>query len=140
MRRRHPATERGLHWRGFILKFACWPIFLAGTLLAIGRAEIPYIPTAKEAQRGRFLRLAWPQLALFVLYAATVWRIITERLYQTVEGSLQLSSEAVWGMVGFATLPMVLSVGSIVAAWRSRYPSAGNAWDKVDVTHLGGPA
>ena len=58
-----PATERGLHWRGLALKIACWPVFLAGTLLAIVRADVPYIPTAKEAVRGRFVRLAWPQLA-----------------------------------------------------------------------------
>jgi cellulose synthase (UDP-forming) len=136
----HPATERGMHWRGFVLKFACWPIFLAGTMLAIARAELPYTPTAKEAQRGRFLRLAWPQLVLFALFVVTVWRLATERLHETVEGSLQLSSEAVWGMVGFATLPVVLSVGAIFAAWRSRYPAAGNPWDAVDVMTLGGSA
>jgi len=136
----HPATERGTHWRGFVLKFACWPIFLAGTLLAIGRAEIPYIPTAKEAQRGRFLRLAWPQLLLFTLYGATVWRVIAKRLHETGEGSLQLSSQAVWGMVAFATLPVVLSAGAVYAAWRSRHPAPGNPWDAVDVTRLGGTA
>ena len=109
-------------------------------MLAIVRAEIPYIPTAKEAQRGRFLRLAWPQLTLFVLFGATVWRIIAERLYQTVEGALELSSQAVWGMVAFATIPVALSVGAVVAAWRSRSPASGNAWDAVDVTQLGGSA
>src|SRR5688572_13545179 len=62
-----PRTERGIHWRGFVLKVACWPVYAAGTLLAIVRADIPYIPTAKEAVRGRFLRLAWPQLLLLVL-------------------------------------------------------------------------
>src|SRR5206468_9128622 len=56
----HPATERGLHLRGLVLKLGCWPVFFAGTLLAVARADIPYIPTAKEAVRGRFLRLAWP--------------------------------------------------------------------------------
>lgn len=136
----HPAIERGMHWRGFVLKFACWPIFLAGTVLAIARAEIPYIPTAKQAQRGRFLRLAWPQLLLFALYVATVWRVVTERLHETVEGSLQLSSQAVWGMVAFATLPVLLSAGAVFAAWRSRYPAPGNPWDTVAVTKLGGTA
>jgi cellulose synthase (UDP-forming) len=136
----HPATERGTHWRGFVLKLACWPIFLAGTVLAIVRAEIPYIPTAKEARRGRFLRLAWPQLALFIVYFATLWRIIAERLYDTLEGSLELSSQAVWGMVGFATLPVVLSGGALYAAWQSRRPAPGNPWDVVDVSRIGGSA
>ncbi|MBW3655548.1 MAG: glycosyltransferase, partial [Gemmatimonadetes bacterium] len=134
----HPAAERGTHWRALVLKFACWPVFLAGTLLAIGRAEIPYIPTAKEARRGRFLRLAWPQLALFALYLATLARVLVERLYETSEGALQLSSQAVWGMVGFATLPVLLSVGVVYAAWQARRPAPGNPWDGIDVTTVGG--
>ena len=101
-----PAAERGLHWRGFVLKLACWPVFLAGTVLAIVRAEIPYIPTAKEAVRGRFLHLAWPQLALLVVFCATVARVGYMRMAVTPEAALQLSAEAVWGMLAFATLPV----------------------------------
>ncbi len=136
----HPTVERGAHWRGLVLKFACWPVFLAGTLLAVGRAEIPYIPTAKEAQRGRFLRLAWSQFLLFFIYLGTVVRVILVRLYFTDEGALQLSSQAVWGMVGFATLPVVLSAGAVYAAWQSRQPAAGNPWDVIDVNAIGGDA
>ncbi|MGH7555787.1 MAG: glycosyltransferase family 2 protein, partial [Longimicrobiales bacterium] len=68
----HPATERGIHWRGLALKVACWPVFMAGTVLALLRADIPYIPTEKRAVRGRFLRLAWPHLVLLFVYAATM--------------------------------------------------------------------
>lgn len=136
----HPSTERGTHWRGLVLKVACWPVFLAGTLLAIVRADIPYIPTPKEAQRGRFFRLAWPQLLLWMVYLPTLWRVVAIRLYETGEGSLELSSQAVWGMVGFATLPVAASVGVIHAAWKSRKPAPGHAWDSVDVASIGGPA
>ena len=51
----HPGSERA-HWRGLLLKMGCWPVFLVGTLGSPCGAEIPYIPTAKEAIRGRFLR------------------------------------------------------------------------------------
>ena len=104
-----PARERGLHWRGAVLKLACWPVFLAGTLLAIVRAEISYIPTAKEAVRGRFLRLGWPELLQMGLYTMTLGWIVYRRLWRTAETALALSSEAVWGMVFFATLPALLS-------------------------------
>jgi cellulose synthase (UDP-forming) len=134
----HRAAEAGTHWRGLVLKFACWPVFLAGTVLAIGRQEIPYIPTAKEAARGQFLRLAWPQLLLILLYVVTVARVIGRRLYETGEGALQLSSQAVWGMVGFATLPVLMSVGVLHAAWAARRPAPGAAWDAIDVTQIGG--
>ena len=78
-----PASERGTHWRGVMLKMACWPISLAGSVLAMVRAEIPYIPTAKEAVRGRFFRLCWPQLLQLGLYTVTLGWIIYRRLWRT---------------------------------------------------------
>ena len=133
------ATERGIHWRGLALKIACWPVFLAGTLLAIVRASVPYIPTAKEAMRGRFVRLAWPQLVLIALYLVTLARVLTLRVFHTGEGSLELSVEAVWGMVALATVPVLASFGALFAAWESRRPPATAPWDSIDVATIGGP-
>ena len=132
------STERGLHWRGLMLKVACWPVFLAGTALAVVRADIPYIPTAKEAVRGRFLRLAWPQLLLIALYITTLARVIRVRAFGTSEGSLELSAEAVWGMIAFATLPVISSLGAIYAAWQARRLPTDAPWDDVDVAAIGG--
>lgn len=126
-----PATERGLHWRGFVLKWACAPVVLAGTLLAIVRVDLPYIPTAKEAVRGRFLRLAWPQLLLIGLYLATLVRVADVRMRATAEAALALSTPAIWGMIVFATLPLLASVGTLRAAWQSRRPAPGAPWDTV---------
>lgn len=133
-----PENERGLHWRGLVLKLACWPTFFVGTLLAIARAEIPYIPTAKEAVRGRFLRLAWPSIVLIGVYFTTLLRVLYVRMYKSTEGSLELSSEAVWGMFAFATLPVIAACGALYAAWRARTPPAGLPWESVDVTAIGG--
>ena len=130
--------ERGLHWRGLMLKVACWPIFLAGTALAVVRADIPYIPTAKEAVRGRFLRLAWPQLLLMIAYLVTVARVIRVRAFGTSEGSLELSAEAVWGMIAFATLPVFSSLGATYAAWQARRLPSDAPWDDVNVSAIGG--
>ena len=135
-----PATERGLHWKGLALKIACWPVFLAGTVLAIVHADVPYIPTAKEAVRGRFVRLAWPQLLLIALYGVTVARVLDVRVFATGEGSLELSSEAVWGMIAFATVPVLASFGALFAAWQSRYPRSTAPWDDIDVASIGGAA
>ena len=132
------ATERGLHWRGLMLKVACWPVFLAGTVLAVVHADIPYIPTAKEAVRGRFLRLAWPQLLLIALYVVTLARVVGVRALGTSEGSLELSAEAVWGMMAFATLPVLASLGALYAAWQARRLPSTAPWDDVDVTEIGG--
>jgi cellulose synthase (UDP-forming) len=131
------ASERGLHWRGVMLKIACWPVFLTGTVLAVFRADVPYVPTAKQAARGRFLRLAWPQLALVGLFGVTLAHVVRTRLL-TTDVSLAVLPEAVWGMVAFAALPVIASLGALHAAWQSRRAPAGSPWDEIDVHTLGG--
>lgn len=135
-----PERERGVHWRGLMLKLACWPVYFLGTLLAVVRADVPYVPTAKEAVRGRFLRLAWPQLGMLAAYALTLAIVLNRRLRHTPEGELALSSEAVWGMMLFATLPAILSAGALFAAWQSRATPPAPPWRSVDVAKIGGPA
>jgi cellulose synthase (UDP-forming) len=132
-------TERGVHWRGMILKLAAWPVFLVGTVFAVLHAEIPYIPTPKEAVRGRFLRLAWPQLMLTALYAITLVRVLYIRAH-VADGSLELSAEAVWGMMAFATLPVVAALGALYAAWQARQRPTSAPWDQIDVAQIGGPS
>ncbi len=129
----HPTVEKGIHWRGFVLKMSCWPVYLLGTILAIFRLDIPYIPTAKEAVQGRFLRLAWPHLILLTAYLITLIYVVHTRLLGTPEGEIMLSSEAIWGMVGFATLSVIMSASSLYAAWEARRPTPGSPWDKVDL-------
>jgi cellulose synthase (UDP-forming) len=113
-------------------------VVLVGTILAIFRADVPYIPTAKEAMRGRFLRLAWPHLLLLAGFCVTLARILYVRLRATPEANLELTSEVVWGMIGFATLPTLTSIGTLYAAWQARRPAAGSPWDDVDVDQIGG--
>lgn len=135
-----PSSERGLHFAGLILKASCWHVFLTGTMLAILRADLSYVPTAKEAVQGRFLRLAWPALMLITAYAVTLGRVIADRLVTTPEAVLELSAQATWGMMAFATVPVVASCGTLYAAWQSRHPPPNSPWDAVDVRSIGGPA
>ena len=134
----HRSAEWGFHWRALILKMGCWPVFLAGTLLAVVRSEVPYIPTEKQAVRGRFLRLAWPQLSVVVVFSITLGRVAWVRALETSEASLALSTEAVWGMVAFALIPVIMAVGVLYAAWEARTPAPGSPWDVIDVASLGG--
>lgn len=135
-----PTTERGIHWRGLVLKLASWPVFLTGTILAVFRADVPYIPTAKQAVRGRFLRLAWPQLALMACYIVTLVQVGFVRSTRTSEAALELSSEAVWGMVAFATLPLLGAFGALYAARQAGRAAGRDPWESVDVTMIGGDA
>lgn len=134
-----PLRERGLHWRGMTLKIACWPVYSTGTLLAIARADVPYVPTAKQAVAGRFLSLAWPQILLIGVYLATLARVAHARLL-IEDVSLVHSPEAVWSMLAFASVPALAGAGALRAAWQSRRPATDVPWDRVNVTSLGGEA
>lgn len=116
----HPSVERGTHLRALTLKIACWPVHLAGAVLAVLDVDVPYVPTAKERQRGRFWRLAWPHLGVAAVWLATLSHVVYRRLAVVGEGRLLLTSEAVWGMVGFATLALLQSFGGIYGAWEAR--------------------
>jgi cellulose synthase (UDP-forming) len=125
-------SERGLHLRGLMLKIACCPVYVSGTLLALARAGIPYIPTSKRAVRRAFLRLAWPHLLLIAAYLTTVTRVVFERIFVVSESRLELTSEATWGMVAFATIPVLTCIGVLRAAFESsRAQQPDDAWDSV---------
>lgn len=134
----HPERERGLHWRGLMLKIGCWPVYCVGTISAIVRKSIPYLPTSKEARSGKFVRLAWPHLLLVVFFIVTLIRVMAMRLTTTPEGSLMLTTEAVWGMVGFASMSVLMISGVVYAAWEARRPPRGFAWDDIERSQLEG--
>lgn len=126
-----PDTERGTHLRAMTLKIASWPVHLAGWALAVLDVAVPYVPTAKERRRGRFLRLAGPHLAVAALYLVTVGRVLWRRLAVVSEARLLLTSEAVWAMVGFATLALLQTGGGLYAAWEARRPPGEDPWGDV---------
>jgi hypothetical protein len=66
----------------------------------------------------------------------SVARTLYVRLLHTPEGVLMLSAEAVWAMIGFASVAMALVSGGIVAAWNARTTPADNAWDRIEMDWL----
>ena len=132
----HPAVERGLHLRGMILKLACWPVFVIGTAFALVRAQIPYVPTAKEAAAGHFWRLARPHLIVVSAFLVTLGWTVYGRLAVVPETDLILSSEAVWGMTAFAGVAAAAAGGAVYAAWTSRRVPPDQPWDSVHVEEL----
>ncbi|MBC8314380.1 MAG: glycosyltransferase [Bacteroidales bacterium] len=132
----HHQVERGLHWRGMVLKFASWPVFFLGFLLAVVNAEIPYIPTAKKAVTGYFTPFARPliiQVAMFVVFL--VYIIIQRRFYMS-ESELVLSAEKTWAMIGFAFIAFLMSLGGIIAAWQGKHIKVEDPWDRVDLDQM----
>jgi cellulose synthase (UDP-forming) len=133
-----PDTERGLHWRGMVLKFACWPVFFLGFLLAIVNAEIPYIPTAKKAVTGYVTPFVRPMLVHIFVFLITVTGVVVYRKYYMPESRLLLSAERTWGMVGFAFLAFVMALGGVYAAMEARNLKEEEPWDTVNVNGIDG--
>lgn len=131
----HPAKERGLHWRGMILKFACWPVFFRGFILSLKDADIPYIPTAKQAAKG-FTVFARPLIFHLFLFLITVTGVIIQRVYFTPEAKLSLTSGDIWGMVAFAAIAFLMVVGGIYAAWQSQKIKQEDPWMHVDLNKI----
>jgi cellulose synthase (UDP-forming) len=112
--------ERGLHWRGTLLKIGCWSVYLRGLILAILGVAVPYIPTAKERRRGRFWPLArMPILVMVIGLLAILWTAWTQ-LYVVPESEVLITTEVTLGMVTFAIVNAVLMSGRLYAAWTDR--------------------
>ena len=128
----HPQQESGLHWRGMILKFTCWPVFFRGFILSVINKEIPYIPTAKKAMKG-FTVFVRPLIVHVFLFIITLIIVLINRGFFTPEARITLTSADVWGMMIFATIPFLLSLGGLYAAWQSGKITIEEPWQKVNV-------
>lgn len=132
----HPAMERGLHWRGMVLKYACWPVFLIGFLLGVVNADIPYIPTAKKAVTGYFTPFARPLVLHVLLFLVTSISVFSYRRYGMPEVELVATAEKTWAMFAFALIAFAMSVGGIFAALEARRLKEEDPWDTVDIDKL----
>lgn len=130
-------TERGIHWRGSILKFACWPVFFLGFILSLFNKKIPYIPTAKQAVKG-ISPFAKPMVFHVFIFLVTLVYVMINRLYYTPESILEMTSERTWGMVGFSSLAFVMAIGGIYAAWESSNLSEDDPWNNVPMELIEG--
>jgi cellulose synthase (UDP-forming) len=132
----HPATEKGFHWRGMILKFACWPVFLMGFVLGVVNADIPYIPTAKRAVKGYFTPFARPLVFQIILFTLSAIGIFFYRRYFMPEGKIFLTAEKTWGMMSFAFVAFIMAVGGLLAALEANRLKQEDPWDTINISTL----
>lgn len=132
----HPATERGFHWRGMILKYAMWPIYFLAFVLSIFNRKIPYIPTAKTADTGKLTPFVRPLIWYNLFFIFTVLLVFINRKYYVPESELLFSSSRTWGMVAFSVLAFVQSTGGILAAMEALRLKEELPWEQVDVNHI----
>jgi len=131
-----PGSERGLHWRGMVMKFACWPVYLMGFVLSLIDKEIPYIPTAKQAVIGKISPFAKPLLIQIALFILTIGMVIYQRIGLLTEVELIASYEITYGMLAFATIPFLLALASMYAVWESSRLTSESPWEIVDLSQI----
>jgi cellulose synthase (UDP-forming) len=131
----HPESERGIHWRGMILKYSCWPVFLLGFILTLADSEIPYIPTAKKAVTS-ITPFARPLAFYCILFVLTVMAVWIHRRYFVPESELMFSAEKVWGMVAFSFIAFVQSLGGVFAAYEAKGLKDEDPWKKIDLRKM----
>lgn len=131
-----PATERGIQWRGMILKYASWPVFFLGFLLALVNVEIPYIPTAKKAVTGYVSPFVRPLVIHVTLFVVAAIYVFIQRKYFIPEGDLVLTAEKTWGMVGFAAVAAFMSLIALFVARSARNMKDEDPWESIDITKI----
>lgn len=115
-----PRRERGLHWRGMLLKVGAWDVYLRGLVLALRGISVPYIPTAKERQTVSFRRTARFPLAVMAVSLASLAWSLGRRLLVMDEAQVRSSTEYTFGTVAFALCNMLFMSGRLHAAWQDR--------------------
>jgi cellulose synthase (UDP-forming) len=115
-----PARERGLHWRGTLLKIGAWNVYLKGLALAVLGIAVPYIPTVKQRRRAKFWRLARLPVTMIALSLLTVLWTIFMQLFVIPEPEVLITTEVTFGMLVFLMTNVVLMSGRLYAAWVDR--------------------
>lgn len=132
-----PSTERGFHWRSMILKYACWPVFTYAFILALMKKKIPYIPTAKTAQKQFLTPFVKPLIVYVLLFVLGIILIYINRRFLMPESELYLSTFKTWGMIGFSAIALLQSLGGIFAAYEATYLKEDDPWQHIDVGNEG---
>jgi len=74
--------ERGLQWRGMILKIGSWPVFLSGLLSSLFGVAVRYIPTPKTRDDSLQLALIAPHLVVIALTVSAIVVNLSKPFYK----------------------------------------------------------
>ena len=127
-------TESGFHWRGMVLKYSCWPVFLYAFYLTLIHKKIPYIPTSKTAVKGFINPFVKPLILYCIIFFITIIGVYIERRYFTPESELIFTAQRTWGMIGFSLIAFIQSIGGIVAAYEAMYLKTEDAWSRIKIS------
>jgi len=130
-------TEAGFHWRGMILKYASVPVFVFAFLLTLAKRKIPYIATPKTAVKRFMNPFVKPLMIYIAIFILTVAGVYLNRRYLVPESELPFTRGQTWGMLGFALIVFLQSLGGIWAAYSASRAKPEDAWSRISVNKNG---
>lgn len=128
-----PSVEKGFHWKSMILKYACWPVYTYAFILALQKKKIPYIPTAKTAQKQFLTPYVKPLVTYCGLFILGMIAIYINRRFFMPESELFLSVQKTWGMIGFSLIAFIQSAIGILIAYEATYLKEDDPWLHINI-------
>jgi len=123
-------NEKGFYWRGMLMKFACWPVFVYAFLLTILNRKIPYLPTSKDGS-VKLSVFVWPHfIYLFLLISAIAYHYQVGIMFKEGIQGFLLKRQTL-GMLSFSILAAFQTLFSIVIIFRSMKSQSNNAWNEI---------
>lgn len=124
-------NEKGIYWRGMVMKFACWPVYTYALFLSLLNKKIPYLPTAKQGS-NKLPVFFWPLvLYLLLLVASYVYHVfsIDETLSSHAFVTVQRQT---LGMICFSTVAFIQTFLAIFLIFTSTKQFQNDAWEDID--------
>lgn len=131
----HPQSERGLHWRAMVLKFATWPVFLLGSALTLTKNKIPYIPTAKRASKG-LSAFAVPLIVYTLIFIISIIALAYHRNTNMELGDKAFSLPGTIIMIILGGMVFLASLLSVVLIKSNALNKTQDPWDEVELSKI----
>ncbi|MFN5734436.1 MAG: hypothetical protein ACK444_00170, partial [Flavobacteriales bacterium] len=123
-------SERGVYWKGMIMKFACWPVFTYAFLLTLMNKKIPYLPTSKKGS-SELPFFFWPLVAYMVLLVLSFLFHYSSSFSSTnILNQITLQKQTL-GMLSFSLLAFFQHILAIFLILKSLKPHQSDAWDTI---------
>lgn len=123
--------ERGVYWRGMVMKFACWPVYTYAFILTLLNKKIPYLPTSKQGT-SKLPVFFWPLVVyLILLVGSFAYHIFNMEQTLSLQAFLTVQRQTL-GMFSFSLVAFFQTLLSIFLIFRSAQRSRMDAWEELE--------
>lgn len=124
-------SEKGIYWRGMLMKFASWPVFTYAFYLTIVNKKIPYLPTSKRGN-SKISIFFWPLLVYILLLVLSV-SFHFYRLHESIDLKKNFDiQQQTLGMLSFSIIACLQHISAIILILKSSKVQHTDAWDEVN--------